>query len=63
VGAHQAKAKEISLMSKQELVSAYHKVFVDIWYDQSMYYADKKALVEQIAVRLRKLEQKEEQTV
>jgi hypothetical protein len=50
-------------MSKQELVSAYQKVFVDIWYDQSMYYADKKEFIEQIAVRLRKLEQEKEQAV
>jgi hypothetical protein len=44
-------------MRKLELVLAYRTVFVDIWYDKSMYYADRKALADQIAVRLSKLEQ------
>ena len=43
-------------MSKEELVLAYRKVFMDIWYDQSMYYADKQELADKIAKRLSKLD-------
>ena len=44
-------------MDKLKLVEAYRSVFVDIWYDQSMYYTDKQKLIQQIAIRLGKLDQ------
>jgi len=53
--ARQARERK-SRMSKEELVSAYRKVFIDIWYDQSMYSADKQELADKIAKRLSKLD-------